>query len=66
MAPTNVLVVTVLLLAFAFGVFFAMSHTRDEVDSYLARSRTVTRLMLQIAVGLIAVGVVGLAIANAS
>lgn len=66
MATTNVLLVAVLLLAFAFGVYFAMTHTHDEVESYLAHSRTVTRLMLQVAVGLIAVGVLGLAIARAA
>ena len=65
MALAQVLVVAVLPLAFAFGVFYAMSHTGEEVDSYLARSRVVTRVMLQVAVALLAVGVVGLAVAQA-
>lgn len=65
MALAQVLVVVVLLLAFALGVFYAMSHTREEVDSFLARSRVVTRVMLQVAVALLAVGLVGLAAARA-
>ena len=66
MATAKVLLVVVFLLAFAFGAFYAMTHTSDDVDAYLARSRVVTRVLLQVAVALLAVGVVGLVIARAS
>ena len=65
MALAKVLLAAVLLAAFAFGVYFATTHGRDEVEAYLTRSRVVTRVMLQVAVALLAVGVVGLVIANA-
>jgi len=65
MALAKVLLLVVVLLAFSWGVFYAMTHGQSEVESYLARSRAVTRVMLPLAVALIAVGVVGLAVANA-
>lgn len=66
MALAKVLLAVVLMLAFAFGVFFATTHDREDVEAYLSRSRVVTRVMLQVAVALLAVGVVGLVVANAS
>lgn len=65
MALVRVIVVAVAVGAVCFGVRYASTHSASEVDAYLARSRSIRKVLLPVALGLIAVGVLGLALTNA-
>lgn len=62
MALVKVLLLACAVGAFCFGVRYATTHTDTEIDDYLARSRSIAKVLLPLALGLIAVGVVTLAV----